>query len=53
MELNLYLTSSKPIFIILLLIHGFLMHSYPQDEDTGIKSKVHYIAKEIMSSEKV
>ncbi|KAF6339342.1 FYVE, RhoGEF and PH domain containing 6 [Rhinolophus ferrumequinum] len=24
-----------------------------QDEDTGIKSKVHYIAKEIMSSEKV
>ncbi|XP_042803317.1 FYVE, RhoGEF and PH domain-containing protein 6 isoform X1 [Panthera leo] len=27
--------------------------SYPQDEDTGMKSKVHHIAKEIMSSEKV
>lgn len=29
------------------------MCSFPQDEDNGMKSKIHHIAKEIMSSEKV
>lgn len=52
-SLNIHLNNSKLIFLILLWVHAFLMHSYPQGEDTGMKCKVHHIAKEIMSSEKV
>lgn len=41
---------ADPIFCQFILSQCTL---YLQDEDIGMKSKVHHIAKEIMSSEKV